>query len=69
MDQEHGSPYDAWLAMGAPAPMNDETIQALLHASFLSIHYGQQKDTDRISLEGKVKAHGVLMFEVLREPE
>lgn len=69
MDQEHGSPYDAWLAMGAPAPMNDETIQALLHASFLSIHYGQQKDTDRISLEGKVKAHGILMFEVLREPE
>lgn len=64
MDQEHGSPYDTWLRMGAPEPLNDETITALLHASFLYVHYDRQEHTDVISLEAKVKVHGILMFEI-----
>lgn len=69
IDQEHGSPYDTWLSMGAPEPLSSETISALLHASFLDIHYSRQEDTDRITLGGKVKAHGVLMFEIEKDSE
>lgn len=64
VDQEHGSPYDTWLQMGSPEPLNDETIHALLHASFLYVHYGRQSNTSQLSLEAKLRAHGILMFEI-----
>lgn len=64
VDQEHGSPYDTWLRMGSPEPLSDETIRALLHASFLDIHYDRQNHTSQLTLEGKVPVHGILLFEI-----
>ena len=66
IDQEHGSPYDTWLKMGAPEPLNAEIINALCHTSYMDIHFNHQNNTDQIHLEAKIKVHGILLYEISR---
>lgn len=64
LDQQHGSPYDTWLNMGAPEPLDDEVTTALLHTPYMDIHYTYQNNTEQIYLEEQIQVHGILLFEI-----
>ncbi len=66
IDREHGSFYDAWLQMGSPRNITEETGRALLHASSPHIHYSTQADTSSIVLNSEIRPHGVQLFEIRR---
>ncbi len=66
LDQEHGSVYDSWLAIGKPQNITPDIATFFRHHVYPDLQYDTAKDTSVISLESMIKPHGIILFEVVR---
>jgi len=64
IDREHGCAYDAWLQMGSPDPLTPEITQALIHASYPSLHFSRIQVEDFLHLDITLKPHTVVLYEI-----
>lgn len=66
INRQYGSAFDLWVQMGAPHPIDADTLDYLKQASCPQLAFEQIEITGTYSLVSKLSPHEVQLMELMR---